>query len=65
MLEDSLELIGADRVKVVNVKEDVAGQDRVFGKIAKQADGGIVIAPSGVELKDVIRNLESELPWLQ
>jgi hypothetical protein len=48
MLEEELELLGADRVK-----------------IARQVDGGVVIAPSGIGLRDVLKNLESELPWFQ
>ena len=65
MLEDDLELLGADHIKKVTLGESEVEQEKVLGKIARQADGGVVIAPSGVELKDVIKNLESELPWLQ
>jgi hypothetical protein len=65
MLEEDLELLGADRVKRVRLGSDEDEQERFLGKIAKQVDGGVVIAPSGVELKDVLKNLENELPWLQ
>ena len=40
-------------------------QEAFLGKIARQVDGGVVIAPSGVDLRDVLKNLENELPWLQ
>lgn len=65
MLEDDLELLGADRVKKVKFGNSDVEQEKVLGKLAKQVDGGVVIAPTGVDLREVLRNLESELPWLQ
>ena len=65
VLEGDLELLGADRLKRVKCGEQDGEQERVLGKIARQVDGGVVIAPGGVELRDIIKNLESELPWLQ
>ena len=64
-LEEDLDLLGADRVKTVKVKGSESEQERLLGKIAREVDGGVVIAPAGVGLRDVIKNLESELPWLQ
>jgi hypothetical protein len=65
VLADDLELLGADRLKTVKLKDRDGVQEEFLGKIARQVDGGVVIAPSGVELREVIKNLESELPWLQ
>lgn len=65
MLEDDLELLGADHIKKVRLSSSEDKQQQFLGKIARQVDGGVVIAPSGVELKDVLRNLEDELPWVQ
>jgi hypothetical protein len=65
VLEDDLDLLGADRIKRIKLGADEDEQERFLGKIAKQVDGGVVIAPSGVELKDVLKNLEHELPWVQ
>ena len=65
VLADDLELLGADRLKTVKHKDRDGVQEEFLGKIARQVDGGVVIAPSGVELREVIKNLESELPWLQ
>lgn len=65
MLEDELELLGADCIKRLRLSSSEDEQQRALGKIARQVDGGVVIAPSGVELKDVIKNLEEELPWVQ
>ncbi len=65
VLAEGLELLGADTVKAVKCSHTSREQERVLGKIAKQVDGGVVVAPSGVDLRDVIKNLENELPWLQ
>jgi hypothetical protein len=64
-LEEDLDLLGADRVKAVKVVGSDADQEQLLGKIARQVDGGVVIAPSGVGLRDVLKNLETELPWFQ
>lgn len=64
-LEEDLELLGADRVKKVKVADSESDQEQMLGKIARQVDGGVVIAPSGIGLRDVLKNLESELPWFQ
>lgn len=64
-LEEDLELLGADRVKKVKVADSESEQEQMLGKIARQVDGGVVIAPSGIGLRDVLKNLESELPWFQ
>ncbi len=65
VIEEDLELLGADRVKKVKLGSAEEAQEQFLGKIARQVDGGVVIAPSGIGLREVIRNLESELPWLQ
>jgi len=65
MLEEDLDLLGADHIKKVRLSSSEDEQQKFLGKIARQVDGGVVIAPSGVELKDVLRNLEHELPWVQ
>ena len=65
LLEDDMELLGADKIKKVRLSSSEDARLQFMGKIARQVDGGVVIAPSGVELKDVLRNLEDELPWVQ
>lgn len=64
-LEEDLDLLGADRVKRVKVTGSDQEQEQLLGRIARQVDGGVVIAPSGVGLRDVLKNLENELPWFQ
>ena len=56
-LEEDLELLGADRVKAVKVAGSESAQEQLLGKIARQVDGGVVIAPSGIGLRDVLKNL--------
>lgn len=63
-IEDELDLFGADRVKKVRLGVSELEQERTLGKIARQVDGGVVIAPAGVGIRDVLKNLESELPWV-
>jgi hypothetical protein len=63
-IEDDLDLFGADRIKKVRLGVSEVEQERALGKIARQVDGGVVIAPAGVGIRDVLKNLESELPWV-
>jgi hypothetical protein len=63
-IEDELNSLGGDRIKTIKAGGSKVDQERVIGKIAEQVDGGVVIAPNDVELRDVIRKLEDELPWL-
>jgi hypothetical protein len=65
ILEDDLELLGADRIKEISSGASDVDHEKLLGKIAKQVDGGVVLAPSGVDLRDVLDNLKSELPWVQ
>lgn len=63
VLENNLELLGADRVQKIRSKQGV-DEDVVFDRVAKSVNGGVVIAPSDVDFAEVLRNLESQLPWL-
>lgn len=65
ILEEDLDLLGADHIKKVKLSSSEVEQQRFLGRIARQVDGGVVIAPAGVELRDILRNLEDELPWVQ
>jgi hypothetical protein len=65
VFDENLEAIGADHVKQVRVGESKEEEERVLTKIAKSVQAGLVIAPSEVGVVDVIRNLETQLPWIQ
>jgi hypothetical protein len=64
-LEDALELIGGDTVKGFQAGRSRESRDVLFERLAKEINGGVVIAPPNTEVSDIIRNLEIELPWLQ
>ena len=64
VLQDDMDLLGADRIRSIRTKGGKLGIEKMIGKIAQEVDGGVVIAPSDVDLRDVIKNLESELPWV-
>ncbi len=63
VIERDLELLGADRVKQITVTTGDE-HDKLLGSLARQVDGGVVIAPEGVDLRDILKNLEHELPWV-
>lgn len=64
-LSEEMDLLGADRIRSVHIGNDKIAVEKMIGKIAREIDGGVVIAPAEVNLKDVLKNLESELPWVQ
>jgi hypothetical protein len=63
-IEDELDFLGADRVRSVRSGNSKTDQEKVIGRIAQQVDGGVVIAPGDVNVRDVVRKLEVELPWI-
>jgi len=64
LLEDNLDLMGADNLReVVSISDNE--EDEILDMLAREINGGIVIAPTDVEVTDIIDNLETELPWLQ
>jgi hypothetical protein len=63
--EDSMELSGADRVKKLEVGTSQAEQSEQLDAVARKAKSGVVLVPPEAEIDEVIRNLETQLPWLQ
>jgi len=64
ILAGGLSLLGADTVVKVE-SPDPYEENYFLDDLAKQINGGVVIAPYDVALSDVLENLEAELPWLQ
>ncbi len=60
-----LERIGADRVMMVKSGDSQIEQEMFLGKLAARVGGGVVVAPPYSDISDVVKNLESELPWIQ
>ena len=59
-----LAVIGADRVEEIQVEENAAKQDLFISNLAQSVHGGVVMAPPGVDLRQVLEGLEHELPWM-
>lgn len=64
-LDDGLGIIGGDRIKTLPRAYSSDEQERLLGQLAEKTSSGIVIAPNDVDMQDLIRSLESELPWVQ
>jgi hypothetical protein len=64
-LRDGLHFIGADRVIKIRAGETKAEQDRALSKFSKKVNAGVVLAPNELSVPELIRSLETDLPWLQ
>jgi hypothetical protein len=64
LLKEGLGLMGADRLQRVRSGDSEEEQERILDRLARKVDGGVVVAPSDINLAEVIRNLKSELPWM-
>ncbi len=65
LVKDGLHLLGADRVKNLAGGQTAEEDELILSKFADKSRSGLVIAPSDLNFNEVIRNLESELPWVQ
>lgn len=65
VFDDNLGLFGADRVMDITTGDSREEQEKVLNKIAKTVKGGVVVAPPDIHVQEVLRNLETQLPWLQ
>jgi len=63
-LEEGLSLVGADRVRKLRSGHTEEAQDYAMERLARSINGGVVIAPGDLDVSDVIKNLENQLPWL-
>jgi hypothetical protein len=57
--------INADRIREVRGGESAAEEEEVLGSLARLVNGGVVVAPSEMEVPELLFELETELPWLQ
>lgn len=62
---DELGLLGADRIKRVRATVPSAEKDIALEKLSQTAEAGLVLVPPHAPIAEIIRNLESELPWVQ
>ena len=57
--------LGADALKPLRIGNSPEEESAVLNRLARSSNAGVVVAPDDIELPDVIRNLEHQLPWLQ
>ena len=63
-LEEGLPLIGGDSVQPYSSFNNPEELKQASEELAKTCEAGVVIAPAGVELIELLRNLENQLPWI-
>ena len=64
-LDDHLAELGADNVRRVRGGASQEEDHVVITRLARTAKAGVVVAPNEVGVREVIRDLEATLPWLQ
>lgn len=61
-LEEELQTLGAEEVREFEARDLETSE---LAEMARDNGGGIVLAPPGITMLDLVRNLEAQLPWLQ
>ena len=64
-VEQVMSRVGATKIHKVRGGTNEVEEAQALQHIGTLANGGVVIAPPDAPFDDVIRSLESELPWLQ
>ena len=60
-VENHLDAVGGDEVRELTFLDD---ESDVLAELAASINGGVVLAPPGMNLTAMIVNLEAELPWV-
>jgi hypothetical protein len=63
-LSANLELLGGDSLKELDDWQLESEWEESLELLATAVGGGVVVAPEDSDLEEVIRSLESELPWI-
>ena len=63
-LTGSLGIVGADRIKRIRVKNSRQAQEVALDDLARKVDGGVVVVPHEHVFLDILRKLQSQLPWI-
>lgn len=63
-LKKDLKFIGADTLRELVVGDSEEEQAIAFSSLAQSVECGVVVVPGNIPIKDVIKGLEGELPWL-
>lgn len=64
-LEESLDLVGGDRLRRLRVVGSEVEQGRVLRRLAHRVQGGVVIAPPHTSVPALLESLKEQLPWVQ
>ncbi len=64
-LEDHMELLGGTTLAELGDMETPDEEDPRLLELATSVDAGVVVAPDDIDVSELIRNLEDELPWIQ
>ena len=65
LVEEHLDDVGADSVKVVKVADTEVAEAELFSKLSKKNEAGVVIIPSEASYSELRSSLETQLPWIQ
>jgi hypothetical protein len=58
---ESLSATGGDQVREIDIPKS---ETDALTDLAMSFNGGVVLAPTGVEMSTMIQSLEQELPWV-
>ena len=64
VFEDNLDAVGADRLKLLKTGGPFADEESLLKRLAEKVDAGVVVAASEASFTDVVKSLESQLPWV-
>lgn len=64
-IEENLDEIGADSIEQIEVTGNHLEQSVALSSLAESIKGGVILAPPGLSLANMLDNLERELPWIQ
>lgn len=64
-LEDDLDTVGADHLKMIRVDDTEVAEQKFLTKLAEKSSAGVLILPAETSYSDLMRSLEDQLPWLQ
>lgn len=64
-LQAHLPMLGGDHLQGMDFPEENHDEDEILEVLASELNGGgVVVAPDGTGIVEVIRSLELELPWI-
>ncbi len=57
-----LDRVGGNELRAIHVSDKEPAE---FAQLAAEVQGGVVVSPPGVSIKNMITSLEAQLPWVQ